>query len=111
MTPAALKDVVVDALVIVSDGVPIVIDVVAVLLVRLPSFVAPVVPLTVLVPADVRVPVTEQFIVAPAATDAGGAGVQDVVRPAGRPATEHAAAVAVAVAADEFVQVNVPLYG
>lgn len=103
-----MNDVVVEPLVIESDGVPMAIDAVAVLLPRLLSFVAPVVPLTELVPAVVGIPVTEHVIVAPAATVAGGVGAQEVVKPAGSPATEQAADVA-AVAPDEFVQVKVPL--
>ena len=89
---------VVDAFVTESDGVPIAIVRVAVLLDVLSSFEAPVVPLTVLDPAAVGVPVTVQVMLAAAAMVAGGVGVQDVVKPAGKPATAQSAAVALAEA-------------
>jgi hypothetical protein len=89
---------------------PVVVSVVtAVLLVLLPSLVAPVVPLTVDVPGVVGVPVTVQRICALGATDAGGLGVQDVERPAGKPVTAQLAAVAVMSGDAPFLQTKVPL--
>lgn len=85
--------------------------VVAVLLVLLPSLVAPVVPVTVELPGVVGVPVTEQVMVAPGATEVGVAGEQVNVRPVGRPATLHEAAVAVMAGDAAFEQVNEPVYG
>jgi len=68
------------------------IDRVAVLLPALLSFVAPVVPVAVELPIAVGVPETGHTIVPPAATVAGGTGVQvPTVRPAGRPASEQVA--------------------
>ncbi len=59
------------------------------------SLVAPVVTVTVTAPEVVGVPVTGQTMLEPAVTVAGGAGTQaPTVRPAGRPATAHEAAVA-----------------
>lgn len=83
--------------------------VVALLLAKLPSLLAPVLPVSVLEPTAVGVPETVQVILAPAATVVGGVGAHEVVRPAGRPATAHAAAVAEAVAVAELVHVKVPL--
>ena len=82
---------------------------VAVLLVSVPSLVAPVVPANVLEPGAVGVPDTVQMILPFGRTLAVGVGEQDVVRPAGRPVTPQAAAVAVTSGAPPFVQVNVPL--
>ncbi|MEZ5854624.1 MAG: hypothetical protein R3D67_07690 [Hyphomicrobiaceae bacterium] len=87
------------------------IDVVAVLLAVTGSFVAPVVPVTVTVPVAVGAPLTVQVMPAPAATVAGGVGVHEVVRPAGRPDTAQLALVALAPAEAALVHVNVPLYG
>lgn len=106
--PTAAKFVVVDVFATVSDGVPIAIDVDAVLLPTLTSLDAPVVPLTVLVPAAVGVPVTVQAMLAPMATVVGGVGVHVDVRPAGSPATEQVALVALSGALDEFVHEYVP---
>ena len=104
-----MNDVVVDAFVTERDGVPIAIVRVAVLLDVLSSFVAPVEPLTVLDPAAIGVPVTVQVMLAAAAIVAGGVGVQDVDRPAGKPATAQVADVALADAPDALVQVKEPL--
>lgn len=92
------------------------IDVVAELLPPVPvppllSLVAPVVPVTVTVPVAVGVPETVHEIVPDGATFVGGVGVQDVVKPAGRPDTAHVAFVAVTDGAAAFVQVKVPEYG
>ena len=84
---------------------------VAVLLALLPSFVAPVDPLSVEEPTVVGVPETVQVITPDGATEAGGVGVHDVVRPAGRPVTAQDAFVAVTAGAAAFEQVNVPEYG
>ena len=83
--------------------------VVAVLLARLPSLVAPVVPFSVLEPVVVGVPETVQVILAPGATDVGGTGAHVEVRPAGKPVTAQAALVAVTAGAAAFVHVKVPL--
>jgi hypothetical protein len=48
---------------------------------------------------------------APGATVLGGDGAQDVVKPAGRPVTAHAALVAAIAGATAFVHVKVPVYG
>ena len=73
------------------------------------SFVAPVVTVTVVAPAAVGVPLMEQEMLAPAATVAGGAGVQvPTVTPGGRPEITQDAAVALAVAAAELVHLTVP---
>ena len=84
-------------------------EVVPVLFAVLPSLVAPVVPLTVLVATAVGVPYTVHVIEAPAATAAGGDGTHDVVRPAGKPLTAHDAAVAPSAGAAAFEHVKVPL--
>jgi hypothetical protein len=92
------------------------IDAVAVLLPPVPapplvSFEAPVVTVTMLEPLAVGVPVTVQEMLVPAATVAGGAGVQvPTLTPGGRPATEQLAFVAAAVAAALFVHLMVPAY-
>lgn len=89
---------------------PVVVSVVvAVLLPLLPSLVAPVVPFTVETATVVGVPVTVQRICVPGATEAGGAGVHEAVRPAGKPVTPQLAAVAVTAGAAAFLQTNVPL--
>jgi hypothetical protein len=80
----------------------------AVLLAELPSLVALVVPLTVDDPVAVGVPETVQTICAPAATEVGGVGVHDVVRPAGRPLTAQVALVAASAGEPAFEQVKVP---
>jgi hypothetical protein len=85
------------------------IAVVAVLFAVFGSFPAPVVPVTVDDPSAVGVPVTVHEITPDGATDVGGKGVHDCVKPAGRPETEQAAAVAVIAGAAAFEQVNVPL--
>ena len=84
---------------------------VAVLLAATPSLLAPVVPFNVKLPVAVGVPVTGQEMVRPAASDATGvAGVQvPTLRPAGRPASEHVAAVAATAGAFAFVQVKLPV--
>jgi hypothetical protein len=82
---------------------------VAVLLAVLPSLVAPVVPDNVAAPIVVGVPETVQVMLAPGATDTGGAGTQVVVKPAGKPETAHVAAVAASTGAGPFAQVYVPV--
>lgn len=69
-------------------------EAVAVLLAVFRSFVAPVVPVSVTVPAAVGVPETVHVIVPPAATLAGGVGEHDDVKPAGRPDMAQLAASA-----------------
>lgn len=71
--------------------------------------VAPVVPVTVMVPADVGVPDTVQVIVPPGATLVGGVGEHDDIRPAGNPEIAHVAAVACRNGDVAFVQVYVPV--
>ena len=74
------------------------------------SFVAPVVAVSVLEPTAVGVPLTGQEMLEPAATVAGGVGVQaPMVTPAGRPVSEQVAAVALAIAVALFVHFKVPL--
>ena len=73
------------------------------------SLVAPVVTVAVVVPLAVGVPLTGQEMLEPAATVAGGAGVQvPTVTPGGRPETEHVADVALAVASELLVHLTVP---
>ena len=87
-----------------------VIDLVAVLLAALPSLVAPVVPVAVMVAGAVGVPETVHVIVAPGATVAAGTvGEQVVVSPAGSPETEQVAFVAVSAGDAALVHANVPL--
>ena len=75
------------------------------------SLVAPVVTETVVVPAAVGVPLTGQEMLAPAASVAGGAGVQvPTVTPGGRPDTAQLALTADAVAVALLVHENVPEY-
>ena len=75
----------------------------------LPSLVAPVVAVTVDEPGAVGVPETPHEMLAPAATVAGGVGVQTpTVTPGGRPEMEHVAAVALAVAVALLVHLTVP---
>ena len=78
-------------------------------MIRLVSFVAAVVPVSVEEPTAVGVPETVQVILPPGITDAGCVGVHVVERPAGRPDTAHVAPVAVISGAAPFEQVNVPL--
>ena len=74
------------------------------------SLVAPVATVTVVVPVAVGVPETEQEMLAPAATVAGGVGEQTpTVTPGGRPEIEQDAAVALVVAVAELVHFTVPL--
>ena len=81
----------------------------AVLLAPLVSLVAPVVSVTVLLPVVVGVPLTGHEMLAPAAIVAGGVGVQaPTVTPAGKPAVEQVAAIALAVALALLVQRMVP---
>jgi hypothetical protein len=82
---------------------------VAVLLAALPSLVAPVVPVRDAEPTVVGVPETVHVITPAGAMVVGGVGVQDVVSPAGNPATEQAAPVAAIAGVVAFEQVNVPL--
>ena len=82
---------------------------VAVLFALLPSFVAPVEPVSVLEPTETGVPETVHVITAPAATSLGTVGEQIVLKPAGRPLSAHVADVAVAAGDAAFVHVNVPL--
>lgn len=78
----------------------------------LESFVAPVVAVTVTDPVVVGVPETEQEMLAPAATDAGGVGVQvPTVTPGGNPLIKHVAATAAADADGLLAQTTVPEYG
>jgi len=79
------------------------------------SLVAPVVAVSVVAvsvvaPSAVGVPETGQEMLAPAATVAGGVGVQaPMVTPGGSPLTAQVAAVALAVAVAEFVHRSVPV--
>ena len=82
---------------------------VAVLLARLGSFDAEVVPDNIAAPTTVGVPETVHVILAPAATVAGGVGAHDVVSPAGSPLTAHDALVAAIAGNAAFEHVNVPL--
>lgn len=81
----------------------------AVLLPRLPSLTAPVVPFSVDVPVAVGVPDTVHVIDAPGATVAGGVGEQLDVSPVGRPEIAHEALVAAIAGEFAFVHVYVPL--
>lgn len=73
------------------------------------SFVAPVVAVTVTEPDAVGVPETAHEMLEPAATVAGGVGVQvPTVTPGGKPEMAHDTFVALAVAVAEFVQSTVP---
>ena len=98
--------------VMTRDGIAAftVIAFVAELLALNPSFVAPVVALTVADPAAVGVPETGHEIVPPKVTDAAGlAGVHaPSVSPAGTPALQ-VAVVAATVPGAAFVQTTVPL--
>jgi hypothetical protein len=88
---------------------PVVVIVVdAVLLAAFGSLLAPVVPLIVDAAGVVGVPETVHVILAPGATVLGGDGAHDVVSPAGKPVTAHAALVAVMAGAAAFEHVNVP---
>ena len=93
---------------VMSDPV-VVIEVDAVLLPGMPSLVAPVVPVSAAVPTAVGVPETVHEIAAAGATLVGGVGVHVLVKPAGRPAIEHVAAVAARAGEAAFVQVYVPV--
>jgi hypothetical protein len=74
------------------------------------SLTAPVVTATVFEPAAVGVPETGHEMLAPAATVAGGAGVQvPTVTPGGKPVTAQVALVALAVAVALFVHKIVPV--
>ena len=76
----------------------------------LASLVAPVVAVSVVLPVAVGVPETVHEMLEPAATVAGGVGVQvPTVTPGGSPETEHDAFVAEAVAVALFVHLSVPL--
>ena len=76
------------------------------------SFTAPVTVVTLTLPEVVGVPLIAQDMLLPAATVAGGAGVQLVtVTPAGKPEIEHVAEVAAAVAVPLLVHFTVPEYG
>jgi hypothetical protein len=82
---------------------------VAVLLARLTSLVAPVLPARDALPTAVGVPETVQVMVALGATDAAGTVCEHtVVRPAGRPVTAQLALVAAIAGVAAFEQVNVP---
>lgn len=75
----------------------------------LESLVAPVDTETVVAPDAVGVPLTGHEMLAPAATVAGGVGVQvPAVTPGGRPEMAQDAAVALAVAVALLVQRIVP---
>ena len=74
------------------------------------SLVAPVTTETDELPDSVGVPVTGHEILVPAATVAGGAGVQvPTVTPAGKPDTVQVAFVALAVAVALLVHLMVPV--
>jgi hypothetical protein len=74
------------------------------------SLVAPVETDTVEDPGPVGVPETGHEILAPAATVAGGVGVQvPTVTPGGRPVMLHVAAVALCVAVALFVHLIAPV--
>jgi hypothetical protein len=74
------------------------------------SLAAPVVTETVEDPGPVGVPETGHEMLAPAATVAGGVGVQaPTVTPGGKPVTLHVAAVALCVAVALFVHLTVPV--
>ena len=74
------------------------------------SLVAPVLMATDDVPDAVGVPLTEQLMLPPGGTLAGGVGEQPVtVTPGGRPKMEHVAAIALAVALALLVHNTVPL--
>ena len=76
----------------------------------LESLVPPVVTVTVVEPLADGVPLTGQEMLVPAATVAGGAGVQvPTVTPGGRPVTAQVAAVALAVAVALLVHLIVPV--
>lgn len=76
----------------------------------LTSLTAPVVTVTDVVPAAVGVPLTGHEMLDPAATVAGGAGVQvPTVTPGGNPDTAQVADVALAVAVALLVHLMVPL--
>ena len=81
----------------------------AVLLNAKPSLSAPVVPFTVALPVAVGIPVTVHVIVPSGFTVAGGVGVHDVLRPAGRPETAHVAFVAATKGAAAFEHVKLPV--
>lgn len=104
-TPTVANEVVVDDLTMLKAGVPIASVAIAELLAALSSFVAPVVPLSVELPAAVGVPETVQSIEAPAATVVGVEGAHDAVKPAGSPLIAHDAAVAATAGALAFEQV------
>lgn len=88
-----------------------VIDVEAVLFDVFESFVAPVLPEIDAVPVAVGVPETVQVMVPEGATVAGGVGVHDVVKPAGKPVTAHDALVAATDGVAPLVHVKEPEYG
>lgn len=100
------------------SGTVVVMSLVAVLLVALPSLVAPVVPATVTGPAVVGVPETEQVTVCPtgtlepaAQTAFEGLIVQAAtVTPDGKPVTPHKVPT-VASAVPTLVQLKLPVYG
>ena len=74
------------------------------------SLVAPVVAVTVVDPGALGVPLTGQLMLDPGATDAGGVGEQaPTVTPGGNPLTAHDALSALAVAAELFVHLIVPV--
>ena len=89
-------------------------DLVALLLPATPvpplvSLMAPVVAVTVTAPAAVGVPLTGHEMLEPAATVAGGTGLQvPTDTPAGRPDTAHVALLAAAVAVALLVHLIVP---
>lgn len=73
------------------------------------SLVAPVVTETLAVPEAVGVPLTGQEMLKPAATAAGGSGLQvPTVTPAGNPEIAQEAAAALAVAVALLVHLTVP---
>ena len=96
----------------VAGALLTVIAFVAELLALYPSFVAPVVALTVADPAAVGVPETGHEIVPPKVTDAAGlAGVHaPSVSPAGNPLALHVAVLAATVPGAALVQTMLPEY-
>ena len=96
---------------VTAAGVLVVSVAVAVLLAGVMSLLAPVVPVTVTVPAVVGVPLIVHTMVAlTASVVCGEVGLHVAVRPAGRPVTSQVALLATAVPL--FLQVTVPpMYG
>jgi hypothetical protein len=107
--PGVVKLAVGDDLARAMTGSTMLIAAVAVLLDAIASLLAPVVPVTVLVPVAVGVPETVHVIAAPAATVVGGAGAHDDDNPVGNPVMAQVACVALTGDDATFVQEYVPL--